>query len=251
MFALDAKVLLLPLLFRKNMDIASILMIATGFALGLVHSFDPDHIVAVSALLCSSNSLRKSIVSATAWGAGHSAVLFLVGGLFLALKVELPDSLVSMFEFGAGLMLVILGVAVVKPILVKTYKNRKGNNLIATYNQFGNNEKALTHSHVHDSNYVHRSVLTGVLQGLAGSAALMLATLTTVSSFEIGLFFILLFAAGVIMGMVCISCLIGSLLKFTASHLEKIHEKIRLITGLVSVVFGIYIVMQVALTHHF
>ena len=152
MFALDAKVLLLPLLFRENMDIASILLIATGFALGLVHSFDPDHIVAVSALLCSSNSLRKSIVSATAWGAGHSAVLFLVGGLFLALKVELPDSLVSVFEFGAGLMLVILGVTVVKPILMKTDKNRKGNNLIATHNQVGNNGKALTHSHVHDSN---------------------------------------------------------------------------------------------------
>jgi cytochrome c biogenesis protein CcdA len=245
------KVLLVLLLFRENMDIASILLIATGFALGLVHSIDPDHIIAVSALLCNSNSLRKSVVSATWWGAGHSAMLLLVGVLFLVLRVELPADLVNVFEFGAGLMLVILGAMVVKQILMKTNKSRSGDENITPHNHIGTDGKILAHSHVHDSSHVHKSVLTGVLQGLAGSAALMLVTLTTVSSMEIGLFFILVFGAGVILGMVCVSCLIGSLLKFTSSHLEKVHETIRLITGLVSIIFGIYIVTQVAIIYHF
>jgi cytochrome c biogenesis protein CcdA len=231
------------------MDIASILLIVTGFALGLVHSVDPDHIVAVSALLCNSNSLRKSVVSATWWGAGHSAMLLLVGVLFLVLRIELPAGLVNVFELAAGLMLAILGVMVIKPIFMKTDKSRSEN--IVTHNHIETDGKILTHSHIHDSSHVHKSVLTGVLQGLAGSGALMLAMLTRVSSMEIGIVFILVFGAGVILGMVCVSCLIGSLLKFTSSRLERVHEKIRLVTGIVSIIFGIYIVTQVVLTYHF
>jgi ABC-type nickel/cobalt efflux system permease component RcnA len=238
------------------MDIASILLIATGFVLGLAHSIDPDHIVAVSTLLCNTNSLRKSIFSATAWGAGHSAMLLLVGLLFLVLRVELPLSIVNIFEFSAGVMLIILGIFVVKPILSKKENTRFGKaKHYSSHSHVGNDGKIHSHthnhSHSHGSSHLHKSILTGVLQGLAGSAALMLVTLTTVSSFGIGLVFILVFGAGVILGMIGVACLIGSLLKLTESRLENIHEKIKLITGLISIVFGAYIAIQVALTFHF
>jgi high-affinity nickel permease len=241
-----------PLLHKGAMDIAAVLLIATGFVLGLAHSIDPDHIVAVSTLLCNSTSLRKSVVSATAWGAGHSAMLLLVGVLFLVLRVELPAGLVNVFELAAGSMLLILGILVIKPILSKNDWAKKGSiESVGIHNHVESNGEIHTHNHTHNSGHIHKSVLTGVLQGLAGSAAIMLVTLTTVSSIEIGLIFILVFGGGVILGMICISCLIGSLLKFTASHLERIHEKIRFITGLASIVFGTYIVVQVALTNHF
>ena len=233
------------------MDLTAVLLIFTGFALGLAHSIDPDHIIAVSTLLCNSTNLKKSIVSATAWGAGHSAMLFVVGLLFLALRAELPPGLVNLFEFAAGVMLIVLGVIVVKPILFKTGKNEHNNIKVETHSHLGKDGKLHSHSHNHDQGILHKSVLTGVIQGLAGSAALMLVTLTTISSFEIGLIFILVFGSGVILGMICVSCLIGSIMKFTASRLETIHEKIKLITGLISIVFGIYIAVQVALTLHF
>jgi cytochrome c biogenesis protein CcdA len=192
------------------------------------------------------------VVSATAWGAGHSAMLLLVGVLFLVLRVELPTDLVNVFELAAGSMLLILGILVVKPIIAKNYRAMKGSiESVGIHNHSESNGEIHTYSHTHSSGHIHKSVLTGVLQGLAGSAAIMLVTLTTVSSIEKGLIFILVFGGGVILGMVCISCLIGSLLKFTASHLERIHEKIRIITGVVSIAFGIYVVVQVALTYHF
>jgi nickel/cobalt exporter len=86
-------------------EVPSILILLTGFALGLGHSLDPDHVVAVSTLLCNSKSLRKSIASATVWGAGHSVVLFLVGLLVLILRVVIPESVVALFEFAGGFCL--------------------------------------------------------------------------------------------------------------------------------------------------
>ena len=53
------------------MDISIILIILTGFGLGLGHSLDPDHIMAVSTLLSNNKSVRKSIISATVWGVGY------------------------------------------------------------------------------------------------------------------------------------------------------------------------------------
>ena len=81
------------------MDLSSIIFILlTGLGLGLAHSIDPDNIVAVSTLLCNNKSLRKSIASATAWGVGHSAVLFIIGLLILTLSVVIPEAVVHLFD---------------------------------------------------------------------------------------------------------------------------------------------------------
>ena len=89
------------------------------------------------------------------------------------------------------------------------------------------------HGHAH----LHKSALTGALQGLGGSAALMLVTLSTVNSVEIGVVFIFLFGVGVILGMVGIACLVGSVMAYTASNLEKVHKIIKALTGSASIVF--------------
>jgi cytochrome c biogenesis protein CcdA len=221
------------------MDLTSILILLTGFGLGLGHSLDPDHVVAVSTLLCNTSSLRKSIVSATAWGAGHSVILFLVGVLVLTLRVVIPESVVAVFEFAGGVVLVILGVLVVKPLIadrMHTHRHSNQDDAITYLNkQLTDSSKGHTH--------LHKSAVTGVLQGLGGSAALMLVTLTAVSSVELGLVFILVFGAGVILGMVCIACLVSSLLAYTASHLEKVHRTIKAVTGSASIVFGILIIV--------
>jgi hypothetical protein len=91
-------------------------------------------------------------------------------------------------------------------------------------------------------NHIHKSALAGVLQGLGGSAALMLVTLTTVSSVENGLAFIFVFGLGVISGMICFSCLVGSVIAYTASNLEKVHSIIKAVAGSASIIFGIVII---------
>ena len=75
-----------------TMDMSIIFILMTGLGLGFAHSLDPDHVVAVSTLLCNNKSLRKSITSATIWGISHSAVLFMIGLLVLTLSVVIPQS---------------------------------------------------------------------------------------------------------------------------------------------------------------
>jgi len=226
-------------------EIASILIVGVGFALGLGHSLDPDHVVAVSTLLCNSTSLRKSIVSAAAWGAGHSVTLFIVGLLVLALRIAIPENVVRLFEFAAGAMLILLGIFIVKPFVAsKIHQPERGKAAdIQTQAQPSNPVESHTH--------LPKSVFTGVLQGLAGSAALMLVTLTTVESAAVGLVFILMFGVGVVLGMVSIACLIGSLFAFTALRLKKLHETIRAVTGSASIGFGVFIIVQAALQYRF
>jgi cytochrome c biogenesis protein CcdA len=225
-------------------DVASFLIVVTAFVLGLGHSLDPDHVVAVSTLICKNTSLRKSVASATAWGAGHSAILLVVGLLVLGLRVAIPESVVQLFELTAGIMLIALGILVLRPLL--THKLRHRELQEEANSQTPTSLDAPSHGHLH----VHKSALTGVLQGLAGSAAIMLVTLTTVNSLELGLVFILVFGAGVILGMVSIACLISSLLNYTASRIEKVHEKIGAITGTISIGFGVFIITQILIQFH-
>jgi cytochrome c biogenesis protein CcdA len=225
------------------MDLSIIFILLTGLALGLGHSLDPDHIVAVSALLCNNRSLRKSIASATVWGVGHSAVLLLVGVFVLILRVAIPENVVSMFEFAAGVMLIVLGSFVIKPLITDRAKTSQP---IVQANELSSQEHLQTNlkeGHAH----MHKSVFAGALQGLGGSAALMLVVLTTVSSVVTGLAFILIFGVGVILGMIGIACVVGSIIAYTASNLEKVHKIIKALTGTASIIFGIFIIVNVVI----
>jgi ABC-type nickel/cobalt efflux system permease component RcnA len=253
------KALLNHLLIHKDMvEAASIVIVATAFALGLAHSLDPDHIVAVSTLLCNATSLRRSVWSAVAWGGGHSIVLLIVGVLLLVLRVEIPAGIAAAFEFAAGVMLVVIGAWVVRPFLShKMHRHKQEGNKEDNSNAHLDSGHAHTHSHSHGHNHSHshddgrfhlsKSALTGVLQGLGGSAAIMLVLVATVNSLALGIVFIVVFGVGVILGMVSIACLVSSLLKYTATHLESVHEKIKAVTGTISILFGAYIIVQILL----
>jgi hypothetical protein len=71
----------------------------------------------------------------------------------------------------------------------------------------------------------------------------MLVTLTTVSTVELGLIFILVFGLGVIASMICIAGLIGSIIAYTATNLEKIHKIIVAATGSASIIIGTLIIV--------
>jgi high-affinity nickel permease len=232
---------------------ASLLIIATGLMLGLGHSLDPDHIVAVSTILCKCTSLRKSIVSATAWGAGHSVTVLVVGLLVLALSVSIPESILRLFDAAAGALLLVLGALLLRPIIAQKIHMRlhAGEPSVGAHSHSEEDSSHNhDHGHIHSHSHVHKSAFTGAVQGLAGSAALMLVTLTTVSSVPLGLAFIAVFGAGVILGMVCISLAISSILRYTAARLEKVHELISIVTGSISIGFGLFLILQVVLDLH-
>ena len=58
------------------MDLSWLFILLTGLGLGFAHALDPDHVIAVTTLVCNNKSLRKSISSAIVWGLWpHSRII--------------------------------------------------------------------------------------------------------------------------------------------------------------------------------
>ena len=84
--------------------------LALALALGFKHSYDADHLVAVSNLLTRSANLRRTTTMSVTWAAGHmltasviTVTLFLLGATFLA-------GFIRNFELAVAIMLIAIGV---------------------------------------------------------------------------------------------------------------------------------------------
>jgi hypothetical protein len=89
--------------------------------------------------------------------------------------------------------------------------------------------------------------LIGMVHGMAGSAALMLIVLATISSRTLALLYIGIFGAGSVGGMFIMSALIGLPFSMTAKH-QKIHTIIRATAGVVSLCFGLFLAYQIGIS---
>jgi len=105
-------------------------VLIAGFVIGFSHAFEPDHVVAVATQNSKSSqksslsifrrigsgAVKNSILGAL-WGAGHTSALVLVSLLIFVFSINIPGEMFGNFEFGVGMMLVILGLF--------TYLNRR------------------------------------------------------------------------------------------------------------------------------
>src|SRR5439155_18411603 len=100
--------------FGKSMNISlnepSLAIFGLGFALGVRHALDPDHLVAVSTIVSRNNSIARSSVAGALWGLGHTASLFICGTIVLALRLSIPATFVATAETAVAIMLVLLGM---------------------------------------------------------------------------------------------------------------------------------------------
>ena len=222
-------------------EVFSPLVLGVALVLGLEHAFDADHVVAISTILSNTRSLRRSLLLGTVWGLGHSVTIFIIGAAVLALRVMVPQSIVSFFEVIAGIMLIVLGVYVIRGVMIERAASSQLSSLDPHLHPVHSEHNHPGHKDA------HKSLLAGVIQGLGGSAAIMLVTLSTVGSATIGVVFIAIFGLGVILGMIGIGALIGGLLAYTAFHVEKIHFAIRAIAGCLSIGFGLFIILNTLL----
>ncbi len=220
--------------------IESALLVSTGFILGVGHSLDPDHLVAVSSIICKSPNLRKSIVSATVWGVGHSIMVVIVSLIVLAFRSYVPENIWTLLEIPAGIALIVLGALLLRSII-----SSQPNMFQQSHSHTHLDEEGRSYTHVHS--HVHKSAFAGFLQGVSGSATVMLVMLASVPSIELGMVFILMYGIGLILAMIGFACLFSSLLGLT--RLQKVHAKIQAVIGLVSVGFGVLIVIQALLVY--
>lgn len=227
-----------------NLSILSVLSV--GFALGLQHAIEADHLAAVSTIVSEKKSLLTASLVGGLWGLGHTISLFMVGAIVIFLKVQISESVESKLEAIVGGMLILLGLNALRKLSM-------AKEIHVHAHDHGEREHLHLHSHGDKAEASHhrfspRSVVIGMVHGLAGSAALMLLILPTIPSPAVALLYILIFGVGSIGGMMAMSLLIGLPFHFTANRFDFLNKGIRLCAGLFSFGLGIYIVYEKLLT---
>ena len=227
--------------------ISAAAILGGGFVLGLRHATDADHLAAVSTIVSERRSLFGSAVIGGIWGLGHTISLLAAGVVVLLLDFQISEQNERMMEFFVGVMLVLLGLNVLRKIV-------QGGKLHIHQHEHGARQHG--HPHLHESgvkdkpdthhgfSFSPRALIIGMVHGLAGSAALMLAIIPTIDSRPLGLLYLAIFGIGSIGGMMLMSFLVGLPYHFTALRFNRFNLVLQSIAGVVSIGLGLFIIYQ-------
>ena len=218
-------------------------LLGFGFVLGLRHALDVDHLAAVSTIVSQRRSLWSSSLVGVVWGLGHTAALLAMAVLVIGLHTEIPPRVGTALELGVAAMLVGLGVNLLRTLW-------RGGRLHLHGHEHGGREHVHLHVHAtasepgaahhhHPVLAARRPFLVGLVHGLAGSAALMLAVVATIPSAPIALAYVGVFGCGSIGGMIAMSALLGMPLVLAADRFARAESVLRTCAGLGSIAVGI------------
>lgn len=214
-----------------------------GLTLGVKHAFDADHLVAVSTIVTRQGSVWRSISVGVWWGIGHTCTLLVIGGIVLGLKQQIPPPVGLLLECVVGMVLIGLGVSSLAEAWRKrlhVHRHRHGN---TAHSHFHTHADTPGHQHTHSVGV--RPLLVGMVHGLAGSAALMIVVLATLSSPALGVAYLLVFGCGSILGMALVSLIIGTFFSLGTSRLAAWDQGVRLTVGMLSTAFGVWIIIEI------
>jgi ABC-type nickel/cobalt efflux system permease component RcnA len=216
-----------------------------GFMIGLHHALEADHVAAVSSLVCGKSGVGRIMRHGAIWGVGHTVTLLVVGGGAVLLKTTIDETFAVRIEFLVGLMLVGLGGHVLYRLWrdrmhVHTHRHSDGTIHFHAHSHRGDSDDhaASAHDHAHPRTSWPRTLLVGLMHGLAGSAALVVLTASSLDTPVLGLAFILLFGVGSIIGMAALSMVIAFPISMTARWLTRANFGLQAVIGLATITVG-------------
>ena len=226
----------------------SLLNFSRPLLAGILHSFEPDHITAVS-VLASEQAIRKKKISfgvifrASQWALGHSVTLLIFGGIALIFKQSLHQYVTHISEWAeiaVGPIMILLGVKAIR-------SNTKMEQLV----QQADLSNAHTHVststiHLHGNNGevipikpLTRSFWVGMIHGLAGTGgALTTALVISAATIQASIMVLVIESAGIIITMSIYSyVLISTMSKYLKKNMS-VFLWINGLAGLSSILVG-------------
>lgn len=180
-------------------------LLGLGALLGARHALEPDHVVAVTGIVSRARGWTAAALAGAAWGVGHTLTIGLVGFGLALLDVPVPVLAGLPLEALVGLMLLAMGIWTL-------WEMRRARVHAHAHEHDGHSH---THVHAHAGGPAHdhgharplggRSLLVGMVHGLAGSAAFYLLPVVAAATAWDRFSYLLAFGIGSITGMLLIS----------------------------------------------
>ncbi|MGC2315347.1 MAG: urease accessory protein [Bradyrhizobium sp.] len=218
-------------------------VLGLGFLLGMQHALEADHIAAVSSIAARRSDVRDIVKHGLTWGLGHALTLFAFAGAAILLGHAIPEHLSRPLETAVGIMLVGLGANV----LWRVWRDRvhfhlhghgDGTEHIHVHSHVNETIPHQKSTHVHQHGFRWRSLLVGLMHGMAGSAALLVLAISQLANPAYGVFYVLLFGIGSMLGMGALSMVIAVPLAASARWLTWANRSLQGVVGIVTITIG-------------
>ncbi|PPQ41634.1 sulfite exporter TauE/SafE family protein [Rhodopseudomonas palustris] len=219
-------------------------ILGLGFLLGMQHALEVDHIAAVSTIAARRSGVADIVKHGLTWGLGHTLTLFLFAGIALVIGQSIPEQIAQPLEGAVGFMLVALG----GHLLWRLWRDR----VHVHVHQHGDGVRHVhLHSHAerlgHDAPTAHRhehgfrwrTLLVGLMHGMAGSAALLVLAVSQAPSPMQGLLYVALFGLGSMVGMGALSAVIAVPLVISARSLTTANRLLQGAVGILTIAIGL------------
>jgi high-affinity nickel permease len=218
-------------------------LLGLALLVGMHHALEADHVAAVSSLAAGRKKLSDIVGHGLTWGLGHTAALFLFSGAALLLGQAIPETVASQLEAAVGIMLVGLGGHVLwrlwkDRIHFHSHRHAGGGVHFHAHSHAGDPLPHRQSPHSHEHRLRWRTLLVGLMHGMAGSAALLVLAVSRLSDPLAGLAYILLFGLGSMAGMALVSAAIGLPLMMSARYLTWANRALQAGLGVTTILIG-------------
>ncbi|HSB47256.1 MAG TPA: hypothetical protein VLD37_04520 [Candidatus Bilamarchaeum sp.] len=210
--------------------------VLAALALGIKHSFDADHLLAVSNLLTKSRSLKRTLVLSANWTLGHMGGAILAAFALFMFRDSILAHILDSFESVVALMLIAFGIlGLMQARFMHRHEHAHGGTKHA-HAHFHLKEEPADHSHEH-------MLGIGIVQGLASNDELLLLLTVFLGLGDLAEMVLgtLVFSVGVLAGMVAFGIIFT--LPALASRSESIGRAVNLVVGLLSIAYGLKIIL--------
>lgn len=224
-------------------------LLVDSLLLGVQHSFEPDHMAAVSVLASEKNKYNtgfgRLIWRSSHWALGHSATLILFSAFALLLKSVVPGNLSAWAEMAVGPIMIWLGWSAIR-------RNHQLKKLISTHKKIEEHAHLANAPHLHGKqgeeviiNPLSRSFWVGMLHGLAGTGGACAVALTLAAKdVSTAAWIIVLQSVGIIVAMTAYSCVMAFSVSRFIERNQVAFKIINVFVGLFSIAIGIYWIIQ-------
>ena len=227
-------------------------ILGLGFLLGMQHALEADHIAAVSSIAARRTHIGDIVKHGLTWGLGHTLTLFAFAGTAILLGRAIPAHFARPLETAVGVMLVGLGAHVLWRLWrdrVHFHGHGHGDGTVHfhAHSHAGDTVSHARAAHAHAHGFRWRTLLVGLMHGMAGSAALLVLAVSQASSAAAGLGYVALFGIGSMVGMGALSAMIAVPLAVSARWLtwanSGLQAAVRVVTaaiGVTTIVAGVF-----------